>query len=104
MAKKPKTAKIMPLILLLLLAMVIFSSPRAGATDDGAFYHVSTTDRVAQDNPASWRVAEMVCCRCYKRMSDRSGEKPDFYMGVMEIRTCLSYPGGYCAGEAKCFP
>ncbi len=48
----------------------------------------------------SQTVAEMVCCHCYKRMSDGTR----FYMGVREVESCLSYSGGYCVGYAKCFP
>jgi hypothetical protein len=90
------------LVLALMLAMTVMPAVLTGANDDAAFDHVTTTHS-RQDCGSSWRVAEIVCCSCYKCMSDRSGEKPDFYMGVIEIRTCLSYPGGYCAGEARCF-
>lgn len=82
------------LLLALLLAMMVFSASLAGAADYLALYHATTTYAGTLDNSLSWRVAEMTCCHCYKRMPDGTR----FYFGVREVESCHSYPGGYCVG------
>jgi hypothetical protein len=100
MARKSWTAKIQRLILSLLLAMFFLSAPLVVAADDSAFDCVTTTNAGTLDNSLSWRVAEMTCCHCYKRMP--GGTR--FYFGVREVESCHSYPGGHCVGYTKCFP
>ena len=58
-----------------------------------------STPDVGDQSPENIKLAAYSCCHCYKRSSSGG---PDFYMGVHERRSCMSYQGGYCGGDAPC--
>lgn len=86
--------------LLLVALLVATAIPPAitVAADKVGFDHIATTYTGTKDLTSCLRMAEMVCCHCYKPMPDGTR----FYYGVREAGSCRSY-GAYCEGYAKCF-
>ena len=88
------------IIILTCFAVATFgsvSTAMAGGTV--GINHITTTYVAANDLASYPRMAEMLCCHCYKPYRDGSRS----YQGVLEVGFCRSH-GCYCEGFAKCFP